>query len=106
MWRVIRSIFVLFLLGFFTVASAQLPPKIETEGDFYNEVIKTQGTCEGLPNGSECWMELTNHPECYVWNGYLHPGETATWTGQCSGYLPEGKGTLTWENVYKKKRKN
>ena len=28
MWRVIRSIFVLFSLGFFTVASAQLPPKI------------------------------------------------------------------------------
>jgi len=28
MQRIIRSIFVLFLLGFFTVASAQLPPKI------------------------------------------------------------------------------
>ena len=28
MQRVISSIFVLFLLGFFTVASAQLPPKI------------------------------------------------------------------------------
>ena len=28
MQRVIRSIFVLFSLGFFTVASAQLPPKV------------------------------------------------------------------------------
>ena len=27
MQRIIRSIFVLFLLGFFTVTSAQLPPK-------------------------------------------------------------------------------
>ena len=28
MWSVFRSIFVLFSLGFFTVASAQLPPEI------------------------------------------------------------------------------
>ena len=31
MQRVIRSIFVLFLLGFFTVASAQLPPEIRAD---------------------------------------------------------------------------
>ena len=198
MQRVIRSIFVLFLLVFFTVASAQLPPKImadkhlihaeqlyaakdyaeafnvmekiialqkehnltlpdefhfkyaqvalaadstrialesvtrylsatgdggefykealalmlKAEGnevmtaeDFYNEVIKAEGTCEGLPKGSKCWMELTNHPECYVWNDYLNEGETAIWTGQCSDHLPDGKGTLTWENVYNKKKK-
>lgn len=189
MQNVIRSIFVLFLLGFFTVASAQLPPKIiadkhlihaeqlyaakdyaeafkvmekiialqkeysltlpdefhfkyaqvalaadstrialeavtrylsatEDEGefykealalmlkaegdevmtaeDFYNDVIKTEGTCEGLPAGSSCWMALTNHSECYVWNDKLWEGETAIWTGQCLGHLPDGKGTLIW----------
>ena len=31
MQRMIRSIFVLFLLGFFTVASAQLPPEIRAD---------------------------------------------------------------------------
>ena len=198
MQRMIRSIFVLFSLGFFTVVSAQLPPKImadkhlihaeqlyaakdyaeafkvmkkiialqqehsltlsdefhfkyaqvalsadstrialesvtrylsatgdegqfykealalmlKAEGnevmtaeDFYNEVIKAEGTCGGLPKGSKCWMELTNHPECYVWNDDLSEGETAIWTGQCSGHLPDGKGTLTWENVYNEKKK-
>ena len=35
--------------------------------DFYDNVIKTQGTCEGLPNGSNCWMALTNHHDCYGW---------------------------------------
>ena len=74
--------------------------EVMTAEDFYNEVIKTQGTCQGLPKGSKCWMELTNHPECYVWNDDLSEGETATWTGQCSDHLPDGKGTLTWYHIY------
>ena len=194
MQRMIRSIFILFLLGFFTVASAQLPPKImadkhlihaeqlyaakdyteafnvmgkvvalqkehnltlpdefhfkyaqialaadstqialesvtrylsatgeggefykealalmlKAEGnyvmtaeDFYNEVIRTEGTCGGLPVGSSCWMELANHPGCYVWNDYLWYGETAIWTGKCSGHVPYGKGTLSWYYIHK-----
>ena len=194
MQRMIRSIFILFLLGFFTVVSAQLPPKImvdkylihaeqlyaakdyaeafkvmekiialqqehsltlsdefhfkyaqvalsadstrialesvtkylsvtgdegqfykealalmlKAEGnevmtaeDFYNEVIKAEGTCGGLPKGSKCWMELTNHPECYVWNDDLSEGETPIWSGKCSGHLPEGEGTLTWYHIHK-----
>ena len=193
MWEVIRSFFIAVLLGFFTVASAQLPPKImadkhlilaeqlyaakdyvaafkvmekvialqqehsltlsdefhfkyaqvalsadstrialesvtrylsatgeegkfynealtlmlKAEGnevmtaeEFYNEVIKAEGTCEGLPVGSSCWMALANHPECYVWNADLQEGETAIWAGGCSGYSPEGEGTLTVEYIY------
>ena len=72
---------------------------VMTAEDFYNEVIKAQGTCEGLPKGSSCWMALTNHSECYVWNYYLIR-ETATWSGQCSGHLPDGKGALTWYRIY------
>ena len=64
--------------------------------DFYNDVIRTQGTCQGLPRGSSCWMELTNHPDCYVWNERLDEGESAIWTGACTGHVPDGKGTLTW----------
>ena len=74
---------------------------VMSEEDFYNEVIKAEGTCEGLPVGSSCWMELTNHPECYVWNGHLSEGETVTWTGKCSGHLPEGRGTLIWRDITK-----
>ena len=74
--------------------------EVKAVKDFYNEVIKTEGTCEGLPKGSKCWQELTNHPECYVWNDYLSEGRTVIWTGQCSGHLPDGKGTLTWYHIY------
>ena len=73
---------------------------VMTAEDFYNEVIKAQGTCEGLPRGSKCWMALTNHPECYVWDDNLWSGETATWSGQCSGHLPDGKGTLIGYYIY------
>ena len=194
MWEVIRSFFIVVLLGFFTVVSAQLPPEIMvdkhlihaeqlyaakdyaeafkvmgqiialqqehnltlsdefhfkyaqvalsadstqialesvtrylsatgkegafykealalmlkaeghevmSEEDFYNEVIKAEGTCAGLPRGSSCWMELTNHPECYVWNDDLDEGETAIWSGRCSGHVPEGEGTLSWYYIDK-----
>ncbi len=75
--------------------------EVMSEEDFYSEVIKTQGTCNGLPVGSSCWMELTNHPECYVWNDDLQEGATAIWSGKCSGHLPEDEGTLTWYHIHK-----
>ena len=65
---------------FYKEALALLPKaegnEVLTAEDFYNEVIKTEGTCEGLPKGSKCWMELTNHPECYVWNFNFEKGVT------------------------------
>ncbi len=79
--------------------------EVMTAEDFYNDVIKAQGTCKGLPRGSECWMELTNHLDCYIWIDFLWEGESATWTGKCSGNLPEGKGVLT-TSITKKERDN
>ena len=52
--------------------------------------------CAGEPEGTEYWMALANHPECYVWNPNLQPDETVTWTAECSGGLAQGTGTLTW----------
>ena len=34
--------------------------------------------------------------ECYLWNPNLQPGETATWTGECSGRLAHGTGAIAW----------
>ena len=53
--------------------------------------------CRGQPEGSQCWMELSNQPGCYVWNYDLQPSETATWTGGCSGGRADGQGRFTWE---------
>ena len=51
-------------------------------------------SCAGQWSGTECWMELSNAPGCYVWNGALLPEQTVTWTGDCAGELAQGKGTL------------
>lgn len=75
--------------------------EVVSDEDFYNDVIKAQGTCAGLPAGSRCWMALTNHPDCYVWNDYARPGQSALWSGGCSGHVASGKGTLTWKNIGK-----
>ena len=40
-------------------------------------------------------MELANQAGCYVWNPNLQKDETATWTGECSGGMAQGEGTLT-----------
>ena len=25
-------------------------------------------SCDGKPEGSACWMEIANHPQCYLWS--------------------------------------
>ena len=60
------------------------------------ETFSAARTCEGKRKGSECWMELTNQPKCYIWNPHLHLSKTVTWTGTCAGGLAQGAGTLKW----------
>ena len=63
----------------------------------YAQVARLTQICAGQPQGAACWMELANQPECYVWNDY-YTGQTATWTGECSGGLAQGSGILTWDD--------
>ena len=185
----IRSSFVLFFSGFFTLATAQLPPEILADrhliqaeqlraegdhagallvmkeiismqrehnfkladefhfkyarvamsadsikialdaaskylstagrtGEFYKEAlalslnaseeldvpeIKPAETCTGKTVGSSCWMALSSHPDCYVWNPYLQKDATATWSGRCSGGVGRGEGTISWTYTPNKK---
>ena len=59
--------------------------------------FSTEQACAWQPEGAECWKELANRPRCYVWNGYNFPNAIVTviWTGECSGGLAHGEGTLT-----------
>ena len=52
--------------------------------------------CSPLPEGPACWMELTSHPGCYVWNPSPQATATAVWTGECSVGFAQGPGTVTW----------
>ena len=60
------------------------------------EWIEKRQTCAGQPKGTSCWMEVTGHPDCHVWNPNLQPDETVTWTGGCAGGRAQGEGTLKW----------
>ena len=68
-------------------------PKVRTgsPSSFQNEP-----TCAGQPKGTACWMELSNQPGCYVWNGSLAVDATVIWTGECAEGMGEGTGTLNW----------
>ena len=53
-------------------------------------------SCNGKPEGATCWMELANHPRCYLWNPGLALGASATWGTECTEGLAQGVGTITW----------
>ena len=53
-------------------------------------------SCTGKPEGTACWMELANHPLCYLWNPGLALGASATWSAECNDGLAQGHGTVTW----------
>ena len=74
-------------------STAPQPPRQAEQGR--PSGISAGQTCAGKPQGIACWMELANQHGCYVWNPNLQTDETATWTGECSGGMAQGTGTLT-----------
>ena len=85
-------------------AAADNPPEVAgsrrggggARGDAPRAGFSADQTCAGKPEGSECFKELANQPECYVWDDYLYADQTVTWTGECAGGLAQGTGTLAW----------
>lgn len=53
-------------------------------------------SCDGKPEGSACWMEIANHPQCYLWSPGLRLTQSVTWSGGCRVGLADGRGTATW----------
>ena len=51
--------------------------------------------CAGQAEGTECWLELTGQPGCYLFMFGLIPYESVTWTGACVNGFAHGTGTLT-----------
>ena len=49
-----------------------------------------------VKGGPACWIEVENQPGCFLWNGAPQTDETVTWSGSCSGGLPDGHGTIRW----------
>ena len=52
--------------------------------------------CQGMPEGSECWREISNKPDCYVWDTHFRPSQDVEWSGACSGDTAHGRGIQHW----------
>ena len=52
--------------------------------------------CSGVYSADGCWMEIANHPGCYLWNPFPVDNETVGWSGQCSDGFAHGSGEVTW----------
>ncbi len=53
-------------------------------------------SCDGKAEDSACWMEIANHPQCYLWSHGLQLTQSVTWSGTCRAGLADGRGTATW----------
>ena len=56
---------------------------------------RPEPSCAGKAKGAECWIELTSHPGCYVWNSSYTPDEPVSWSGVCVDGRASGRGTVT-----------
>ena len=52
--------------------------------------------CTGRASSEGCWMEISNHAGCYLWNPFPQDDETVSWSGDCSGGFAYGQGETTW----------
>ena len=43
-----------------------------------------------------CWNEIANRSGCFIFDPFYVPGETATWSGECSGSVAVGRGIWEW----------
>ena len=102
---------VSFAVGLLETAKASVTEYLTAagrEGEFYvaalalledvDQILDRRDApeCSPEPEGAACWMELTSHPGCYVWNPNPQATETATWTGECPTGFAQGPGTLIW----------
>lgn len=80
------------------------------EGEHYSDALELLAAaqaetfhsgrmCEGKSVGSSCWLKLSSHPSCYVWNSSLQEAKNDSWSGECQDGLAQGEGTLTGEAV-------
>ena len=58
--------------------------------------VDLQPLCAGSPEGSACWWELADKPDCHFWTNYSRPAPKFVWSGQCTGGVANGNGTLLY----------
>ena len=58
--------------------------------------LPVEEICSGDYSPEACWMEIANHPGCYLWNPFPVDDESVGWSGQCSEGLAHGSGDVTW----------
>ena len=73
---------------------------LEAEEELADVEILPEDTCAEELDKGNCWMPLSDRPNCYVWiynYGYM-TGEDPVfkWSGRCRGNVGRGEGTLTF----------
>ena len=70
---------------------------VQAEEELAAPEINAEDTCARKQRGAECWLELANHPGCYVWKKMdRRVYDSVTWSGECTEQVALGKGTLNW----------
>ena len=54
--------------------------------------------CANAAEGAECWKVVSNKPGCYVFDNYLKPDQSYTWSGDCVDGKVSGEGREVWRS--------
>ena len=67
-----------------------------TQANAQEKVRGVYDKCFGMSEGSQCWIELSNKPECYIWTAYYTSDDEGkfSWSGSCVDGLAIGNGTM------------
>ena len=76
-------------------ALEQTPPTDSAAAAPAATPTRPEPSCEGhAKGGAQCWMELTSHAGCYVWDDRYVAGKPVTWSGVCVDGRASGPGTV------------
>ncbi|MDE2804740.1 MAG: hypothetical protein OXN18_06290 [Gemmatimonadota bacterium] len=53
--------------------------------------------CTGSASSEGCWMEVSNHSGCFLWNPEPRDGVSVIWSGDCSEGFAAGSGDARWQ---------
>ena len=89
-----RSLFLALLVSFGFLLVGTPTAYAQTEPAQIELIPKCETpTVKGDP---DCWLQVENHGNCYIWNSSVSNEETVTWSGQCRAGKPDGRGKETW----------
>ena len=80
-----------------SVADGSVTEGLAAVGDERGFTAPDGPICTGRASSEGCWMDVSNHSGCFLWNPEPRDGVSVIWSGECSEGFAEGRGDARWQ---------